>query len=82
MEVFYYVEVNGRKVNVPRATKGCKFEDKPKALSEEPSGRIEYDPMVFKDPAKMDGEEFERWLDRASAQTLEKFCSINDGRFL
>lgn len=77
-----YILVEGRKVNVPKGSKGCIVDDPSVAPTGEKLGRVEYDPAMFKDPAEMDGEEFERWLDRASPDTLEAFCSLGRGRYL
>jgi len=78
----HYIEVEGRKVNVPKGSKGCIVDDPSVGPTGEKLGRVEYDPAMFKDPAEMDGEEFERWLDKASPEILEEFCSLGRGRFL
>lgn len=54
-----YIVVEGRKVNVPRGSKGCTVDDPSKGASGEKLGRVEYDAKLFKNPADMDREEFE-----------------------
>lgn len=76
-----YIEVEGRKVNVPRGSKGCITEDPSIRVTGEKLGRIEYDAKLFKNPAEMDGEEFEWWLSTAPPESLEQFCSINKAQW-
>jgi hypothetical protein len=78
VEVSYYVEVGGRKVNVPKGSKGCSIEDSSLGQQGEKLGRVEYDPLMFKDPAKMDEGEFFEWLDKAPPDCLENFGGSGD----
>lgn len=80
-EKMSYIKVEGRKVNVPRGSKGCTVGDPSTGASGEKLGRIEYDARLFKDPAEMDGEEFEWWLNAAPPESLEQFCSINKAQW-
>lgn len=81
-EKMSYIKVEGRKVNVPKGTKGCIVEDPSVGAAGERLGRVEYNAAMFKDPAEMDGEEFEWWLSAAPPESLEQFCSINQGKLL
>lgn len=78
MEASYYVEVGGRRVNVPKGSKGCLTKGSSLGQQGEKLGRVEYDPLMFKDPAKMDEGEFFEWLDKAPTEYLENFGSLGD----
>lgn len=85
-KVLHFVEVNGRKVNVPKGTPGSYSQDVDYDDENNPSlGKIRIPPVytVSGDrsnnygyvslPERLDQIEFLRWLDEASVEELERF---------